>query len=662
MRKKNISRRQFLTGGASVIFGALMGKLSEHAYAEEESEKTSREKNINAGTEERDWDELPLDTLSGAYLVSDPESELFGGTVEAKEYLLTQYFHVYPGLELMLTDTGEDSGKGGWVGFSKDLKPNAVLRTDTPNAGTEKKTLVSVPEGVYYLRGSGKALSANPRAWVKNFSLYSLNCGLIKPDLSSYLEITDLSLNQQARKEVGGYFDENIRDCPSISDMFYTPIGTDIILTFNNANIAPYIYESNSYMVMNKKNIFERHYNFGFSWYHCKTTDICNYLGAYYETVNSIAKTLTVDELRLAEPHLYIRFPSKVTNTLWSAKIRTKGVSLSYDRLFTVVHITDTHGDADSTHAAFEFADQIKADFVALTGDYVPYGPDHGYNILHSIIRNAKTPTVYSVGNHDVIKGSDQLSYVLNIAPIRDILHASKEHPYYFRDFRYDEEVVRAISLYPFYEGSKSKLRGYYTQEQLMWLCDVMMSAPDKSHIFILRHFSHHRPILYREEQGMFYDFPDSISDEPNLWLDMKCDAITEIVDAYKTKSQIFSQYTGELQDRDETITVKYDFTKRPNSEFVAYFSGHTHQDSVGYARGTKTEQMVLNSLCTIGVKGSVPSDAYTYTYTPRDYGTDSQIALNVFSFDFRKKRIYVARVGNKLFKDREKTFMELSY
>ena len=137
---------------------------------------------------------------------------------------------------------------------------------------------------------------------------------------------------------------------------------------------------------------------------------------------------------------------------------------------------------------------------------------------------------------------------------------------------------------------------------------------------------------------------------------------VTEIVDAYKTKSQIFSQYTGELQDRDETITVKYDFTKRPNSEFVAYFSGHTHQDSVGYARGTKTEQMVLNSLCTIGVKGSVPSDAYTYTYTPRDYGTDSQIALNVFSFDFRKKRIYVARVGNKLFKDREKTFMELSY
>ena len=110
----------------------------------------------------------------------------------------------------------------------------------------------------------------SPRAWVKKFSLYSLNCGLIKPDLSSYLEITDLSLNQQARKEVGGYFDENIRDCPSISDMFYTPIGTDIILTFNNANIAPYIYESNSYMVMNKKNIFERHYNFGFSWYHCK--------------------------------------------------------------------------------------------------------------------------------------------------------------------------------------------------------------------------------------------------------------------------------------------------------------------------------------------------------------------------------------------------------
>ena len=64
--KREFSRKQFLTGSASVVFGAIFGKLSEHVYAEEKSENTNRENNVNAGTEDRDWDELPLDMLNGA--------------------------------------------------------------------------------------------------------------------------------------------------------------------------------------------------------------------------------------------------------------------------------------------------------------------------------------------------------------------------------------------------------------------------------------------------------------------------------------------------------------------------------------------------------------------------------------------------------------------
>jgi hypothetical protein len=33
-----------------------------------------------------------------------------------------------------------------------------------------------------------------------------------------------------------------------------------------------------------------------------------------------------------------------------------------------------------------------------------------------------------------------------------------------------------------------------------------------------------------------------------------------------------------------------------------------------------------------------------------------------VFTFDFQKKKIYVARVGNGKFLDREKTWMEILY
>ena len=94
----------------------------------------------------------------------------------------------------------------------------------------------------------------------------------------------------------------------------------------------------------------------------------------------------------------------------------------------------------------------------------------------------------------------------------------------------------------------------------------------------------------------------------------------------------------------------------------IAYFAGHVHIDHVGYVRDTRTPQVVLGSLSTTGVKGSEEYSSFTSLSTPRDYGTDSQIAFNVFTFDFQKKKIYVARVGNGRSKQREKTWTELSY
>ena len=655
--KRDITRKQFLTGGATMLLGTVLAKLSGNSYAEETPKTDS-----SLPTVEKEWEQLSLDILSGAYLVSDPESALFGGTVEKPDCLLSQYFHVYPGLELILSDTNKGGEENGWVGYNKQLRPIAILRSGTKGKETEKRALVTVPDDVYYLRGSCGARAGQPCAWVKSFGQYLFNCGLSKPDLTAYTEITELTFSQNARKDTDGNFDTSQNRTPSMGDVFFTPIGTDIIVTFNNANIAPYIHSGENYMSLGSRRLFDRHYGFGYTWYHCKTVEVCSWLGACYETTNGCAKTLTLDELQAADPHLYIRFPSKATNTHQAAKIRTIGAKKNYQRLFTVVHLTDTHGDADSTHAAYEYADQIGADFVALTGDYVPYRTYHGYDILHSIMKGAKTPSVYSIGNHDVANNSDQHAYERNIAPIRDVLRASKEHPYYYRDLYYNGEAVRVISLYPFCEKAKLRDRGYYTQEQLLWLCETMATAPGGGHIFILRHFSHHKPILSREEETMFYDYGDSNTDFGDPWLNMRADPVAEIVDAYNERKMIFAQYTGDLKDGTETITVKYDFENRANSEFVAYFTGHVHVDHVGYARGTKTKQAVLGSLCTIGAKGSEEYSSYTSLSSPRDYGTDSQIAFNIFTFDFNNKKIYTARVGNNLFKDCEKTWMDLSY
>lgn len=635
-----------------MMVGALLGKITGQSYAEETPQKGS-----DISAVDKDWEQLPLDILSGACLVSDPEAPMFGATISGADCVLSQYIHVYQGLEIMLSNAEENN----WVGYDRQLRPVAILRNNEKKAAG-KKALITVPAGVSFLRGSGSTGTGQPQAWVKNFALYALNCGLSKPDVSSCFEVTELDFNQFSRRDEDGNFDKDTQDRPSLGDVFFSPIGTDIILTFNNANVVPYIFEGDNFESLSRRKIFTPHLGFGCAWYHCKTTDICNYLGASYETFNNCAKTLTLDELRAADPHLYIRFPGSITNSLSAAVVRAKDVEKRYQRLFTVVHLTDTHGDADSTYAAYKYADQIGADFVALTGDYVPYDPYHGFGILNSIINQARTPTVFSLGNHDVVGITDKTVYSTNIAPIRETLWASEEHIYYYRDFRYGGETIRAISLFPFYDKAKSRTRGYYTESQLSWLCDALAAAPDNAHIFILRHFAHHRPILLSEDENLFYDYANSNTDGNNLWLGMDADPVADIVDAYNKRAPIFARYTGELKDGSETVTVEYDFSNRPNSEFVAYFVGHVHLDAVGYARNTQTKQVVLCSLCTTGVKGSAEYSSYTTLSTPRDYGTDSQIALNVFTFNFKKKSIYVARVGNGIFNDREKTWMELPY
>ena len=664
-KKGSITRKQFLTGGASMLLGAIMRSFSEQAHAEQD---TAGNNVVNENDVLR-WDEIPLDIMNGAFLVANSVLPDFGGTIERDGGVLTQYIPVYPGMEIRLSNPA-NAASTAWIGYTRERMPIELDLYSPKNRTDTKSKIISIPSNVYLLRGSSWKGEEIPRAWVRNFPVYVLTCGLNRPDLSSYTEITALSVHQYERSNKNGSFDKELDEAPALGDVFFTPIGSEIVLTFNNACIAPYIHVGKNFNTKepeeykDKKNIFDSHYGFGYAWYYYKTKDECSWLGAFYEAINGCVKVLTKDELLAAEPHLYIKFPSVAAGTQLAARARTEGVTERYERLFTAIHVTDTHGDADSTHAAFEYADAIGANFIALTGDYVQYRWYHGYNILHTMIKNAKTPSVYSLGNHDVADtASDQEAYEINIAPIREALQASEKRPYYYRDLKYGEEVVRVISLYPFFEGAELRDRAYYSEEQLAWLCDVLASTPDEGHIFILRHFSHHRAIPPAQDKTMFYDYGDGSSEDGvDLWLNMRADPITGIIDAYNERTPIFAKYIGLLKGREEIITVNYDFSHRKNSEFVAYFTGHIHNDCIGYARNTKTKQAVLCSLCTTGVRGTQTYGSFTTLRNPRDYGTDSQIAFNVFAFDFEKKLIHVARVGNGGSKDHKKTYMFFSY
>ena len=81
-----------------MMVGALLGKITGQSYAEETPQKGS-----DISAVDKDWEQLPLDILSGACLVSDPEAPTFGATISGADCVLSQYIHVYQGLEIMLS-------------------------------------------------------------------------------------------------------------------------------------------------------------------------------------------------------------------------------------------------------------------------------------------------------------------------------------------------------------------------------------------------------------------------------------------------------------------------------------------------------------------------------------------------------------------------------
>ena len=127
---ENVSRRQFLSGGVSVLLGGLLGGLAGHVTADI---RLKEEANSAASAPEEEWDRLPIDVLTGAILDPDPKSDRFGGSLVNKTGRLTQYIHVYPGLEVRLSRPTAEGERVCWMGYDGGLSKAALLadsRTD----------------------------------------------------------------------------------------------------------------------------------------------------------------------------------------------------------------------------------------------------------------------------------------------------------------------------------------------------------------------------------------------------------------------------------------------------------------------------------------------------------------------------------------------------
>ena len=142
---------------------------------------------------------------------------------------------------------------------------------------------------------------------------------------------------------------------------------------------------------------------------------------------------------------------------------------------------------------------------------------------------------------------------------------------------------------------------------------------------------------------------------------------LKDIVDAFISRTTISTSFTQTITGgTTETITVSGDFTSGVASgvEFIAWMTGHTHNDIVGVYKNTVNKQVMLNVTCGICYYG--PSD-YAYLCNGSDIPRGSfgvtQDAINVYAIDRAKKEIRIARIGSNFteaFTDRK--CMVISY
>ena len=153
---ENVSRRQFLGGGISVLLGGLLGGLAGHVTADI---RLKEEANSAASAPEEEWDRLPIDVLTGAILDADPKSDRFGGSLVNKTGRLTQYIHVYPGLEVRLSGPTAEGERVCWIGYDGALSKAAVLADSRTGEAGDMSLLpspVSFEGGSHALRRNRK--------------------------------------------------------------------------------------------------------------------------------------------------------------------------------------------------------------------------------------------------------------------------------------------------------------------------------------------------------------------------------------------------------------------------------------------------------------------------------------------------------------------------
>lgn len=348
-------------------------------------------------------------------------------------------------------------------------------------------------------------------------------------------------------------------------------------------------------------------------------------------------------------------------NRVGAIKRALTGLDDRMDSLFVFGHISDIHGDDVRLSNFLQYLEAKGVDAAMNSGDSVLYNSYDYTTYCQRIAAQYNVPYFFCIGNHESQPTGVSTLFADNIQPLVSpygylkAANTPADDCYYYKDFA--EKKIRLIVLNYYNNGVYA---GSLGQAQVSWLISTLSSTPSGYGVLVMLHSAEDRVVASSPYDVFFQKVRYTSGDRPITNIGGN-KPVMQIIDAFISRTSISDSYT----DNGTTVNIIADFTGIASSiEFIAYITGHSHEDYIGYYENSTNRQLCLGITSGNALYGYGSNKALANQEDlPRGGSGVCQDAFNIYSIDRVRKVVKVARIGADLtfdFVPRE--YMEIPY
>lgn len=310
--------------------------------------------------------------------------------------------------------------------------------------------------------------------------------------------------------------------------------------------------------------------------------------------------------------------------------------STSVKSLPMFTHASDFHGDVYRLQNFLDYNDYLGCKYAVITGDFCAQTSHDDWSYFLEQSLNHNVIPLICPGNHDITNGGQNARFKTDVTSVlanKYNYNISGNVNYYYYDAT--DIKIRFIAIDQ-YEVSSY---GYnISSTQASWVINTLKSTPSNYGVVILMH-QMEVPINKVNESDVFFEV-DMAYDDSALHDGLQTgNLLTNIVDAFISKSSKTISVTQSKGGTSYSVTADFS-TLNSGVCFIAFASGHTHRDRVGYNSNATNTQLHMNisSTCAIlPLQRDLPTNG--------GHGA-SQDVFNVCTVDNDTKTINIVRVG----------------